>query len=317
MKNTLRLFLVITLLALLTGCGQQTVQSGSPNIPDSMPTAEATAMPTESASEEVSLSTDAPIPTPEETPSTVPDSTDAPEATAVPDITEAPATTSDPDITETPDTTEVPESTPVPIATDEPEVTEIPTAAPTATPDPNSTSTPKPEATPIVTTVPTEAPTPVPTPEPTPVPTAVPTPAPTPVPTPAPTPVPTQAPSTGHDLAKAQEVFHLVNSIRAENGLPALVWDDRLYEAAVIRSQEISVYWSHTRPDGTDCFTVSDVLHGENIASGYPDAASVVNGWMGSQGHKENILRSGFTRTAIAYYLAADGTPYWCHHFGY
>lgn len=325
MKNTLRLFLVITLLALLTGCGRQTVQSDSPIIPDSTPTAEAMTVPTEPASDEVPLPTDAPIPTPEETPSTVPDQTEVPASTAVPDITEAPSTTSYPDITETPDTTAVPEFTPTPVATDEPEETVAPTPAPSATPVPDSTPTPKPDATPIVTVVPTEEPTPVPTPAPTPVPTAaptpaptpVPTPAPTPVPTPAPTPVPTQAPSTGHDLVKAQEVFNLVNSIRAENGLPALVWDDRLYEAAVIRSQEISVFWSHTRPDGTDCFTVSDVLHGENIASGYPDAASVVNGWMGSQGHKENILRSGFTRTAIAYYLAADGTPYWCHHFGY
>lgn len=309
MKNILRLFLVITLLALLTGCGRQTVQSDSPIIPDSTPTAEAMTVPTEPASDEVPLPTDAPIPAPEETPSTVPDQTEVPASTAVPDITEAPVTTTEPELT------------PAPVATDAPEETITHSPAPTATPVPDSTSTPKPEATPIVTVVPTVEPTPVPTPEPTPVPTPAPTPAPTPVPTPAPTPaptpVPTQAPSTGHDLVKAQEVFNLVNSIRAENGLPALVWDDRLYEAAVIRSQEISVFWSHTRPDGTDCFTVSDVLHGENIASGYPDAASVVNGWMGSQGHKENILRSSFTRTAIAYYLAADGTPYWCHHFGY
>jgi uncharacterized protein YkwD len=149
------------------------------------------------------------------------------------------------------------------------------------------------------------------------VPTPEPTPVPTPVPTPEPTPVPTAAPATGYDLAKAQEVFNLVNSIRAENGVPALTWDDRLYTSAQIRAQEISIVWSHTRPDGTDCFTVSDVLHGENIAYGYADANSVVTGWMDSQGHKENILRSGFTRTAIAYYITADGTPYWCHHFGY
>lgn len=155
------------------------------------------------------------------------------------------------------------------------------------------------------------------TPEPTSVPTPEPTPVPTPEPTPVPTPEPIVAPSTSYDLNKAQEVFNLINSIRAENSVPALTWDDQLYESAKIRAQEISIVWSHTRPDGTDCFTVSDALHGENIAYGYGDANSVVNGWMSSQGHKDNILLNGFTRTAIAYYLAPDGTPYWCHHFGF
>ena len=179
-----------------------------------------------------------------------------------------------------------------------------PTTAVSVTEEPDITPTSEP------TPVPTLEPTPVSTPEPTP----VPTPEPTPVPTPEPTPVPA---ASGYDLTKAQEVFNLVNSIRAENGLPALSWDDKLYESSQIRAQEITINWSHTRPDGTDCFTVSDVLHGENIAYGYPDATSVVAGWMDSQGHRENILREGFTRTAIAYYLTADGTPYWCHHFGY
>ena len=212
-------------------------------------------------------------------------------------------------------------STPIPTLTPFPESTLTPTLEPTPVPTPEPTPIPTPEPTPVPTPeptpVPTPEPTPVPTPEPTPIPTPVPTPVPTPAPTPEPTPVPTPAPTTSHDLTKAQDVFNLVNSIRAENSLPALTWDDRLYESAQIRSQEISVVWSHTRPDGTDCFTVSNVLHGENIAYGYADANNVVNGWMDSQGHKENILRADFTRTAIAYYLAPDGTPYWCHHFGY
>ena len=244
-KKTFRIILIVSLLVLLTGCGNRLNNSSSPIIPDA---------------------TDTPIVSSDTTSESSTDAT--------------------------------------------PTVTEEPIVTPTTAPTPEPTPVPTPEPTPV----PTPEPTPVPTPEPTP----VPTPEPTPVPTPEPTPVPTPEPiASGHDLTKAQEVFNLVNSIRAENGLPALTWDDKLYESAKIRAQEITVCWSHTRPDGTDCFTVSDVLHGENIAYGYPDAASVVAGWMESQGHKENILRSGFTRTAIAYYVTADGTPYWCHHFGY
>ena len=268
-KKTFRIILIVSLLVLLTGCGNRLNNSSSPIIPDA---------------------TDTPI--------VSSDTTSESSTDATPTVTEEPIVT--------PTTAPTPEPTPV----STPEPTPVPTPEPTPVPTPEPTPVPTPEPTPV----PTPEPTPVPTPEPTP----VPTPEPTPVPTPEPTPVPTPEPiASGHDLTKAQEVFNLVNSIRAENGLPALTWDDKLYESAKIRAQEITVCWSHTRPDGTDCFTVSDVLHGENIAYGYPDAASVVAGWMESQGHKENILRSGFTRTAIAYYVTADGTPYWCHHFGY
>lgn len=307
-KKAFRLFLVISLLVLLTGCGKRVDQAPSPITPDTTPTTEATASPTalEAEAEETIVPSSIPAP----------DIIAEPQASEDPGDLEMPVPTLEPTTTEIPAITPRPESTKEPVATIQPE---SPSATPVATsvptPEPTVVSTPVP--TPEPTTEPTPIPTPVPTPVPTTAPTPAPTPEPTPIPTPAPTPVPTTAPTTGHDLAKAQEVFNLVNSIRAENGLPALTWDDRLYESAKIRSQEISIVWSHTRPDGTDCFTVSDVLHGENIAYGYADADSVVNGWMGSQGHKENILRSGFTRTAIAYYIAADGTPYWCHHFGY
>lgn len=149
---------------------------------------------------------------------------------------------------------------------------------------------------------------PAPTPEPTPIADT------DSVPTPEPTPI---VGACEFDLTKAQEVFDLINSVREENGLPALTWDDRLYESAKIRVQEITINWSHTRLDGSNFYTVSDALDGENIACGYYDSASVVDAWMDSPGHKENILLDRFTRTAVTYYLTADGKPFWCQHFGY
>lgn len=118
------------------------------------------------------------------------------------------------------------------------------------------------------------------------------------------------------NLEMAQQVFALVNQIRVENGVAELTWDDRLYESSKIRAEEASVNWSHTRPDGSSCFTVSDVMHGENLAKGYSTPEAVVDGWMNSQGHKDNILNASFTRTAIAYYNTDQGAL-WCHHFGY
>lgn len=118
------------------------------------------------------------------------------------------------------------------------------------------------------------------------------------------------------NLEMAQQVFALVNQIRTENGVAELTWDDRLYESSKIRAEEASVNWSHTRPDGSSCFTVSDVMHGENLAKGYSTPEAVVDGWMSSQGHKDNILNASFTRTAIAYYHNGK-EALWCHHFGY
>lgn len=112
------------------------------------------------------------------------------------------------------------------------------------------------------------------------------------------------------------ECFNIINNKRQENGLEELEWDDELYEVAKIRAEEASRKWSHTRPDGTPWYTVSDEIHGENLAKGYNDAGLVVNAWMDSQGHKENMLRPAFTKTAIFYYKAENGW-FWCQTFGY
>jgi uncharacterized protein YkwD len=50
---------------------------------------------------------------------------------------------------------------------------------------------------------------------------------------------------------------------------------------------------------------------GENVAAGYTSASSVVAGWMGSSGHRANILNPAFTQIGVASATAADGTRYW------
>lgn len=112
------------------------------------------------------------------------------------------------------------------------------------------------------------------------------------------------------------KTFLAINKIRKENNLNELKWDEDLYDAIIIRSKEISKNFSHTRPDGSSCFTVSKQLHGENIAKGYTSVDRVVEGWMNSPGHRENILRKDFKRTVIGYYKDSSGT-YWCQGFGY
>jgi uncharacterized protein YkwD len=97
------------------------------------------------------------------------------------------------------------------------------------------------------------------------------------------------------------KVFRLVNEQRVANGLQKLAYRSDLQQAADIRAGEIIDSFSHTRPDGTECFTVFKEIGvtnytwlGENIAKGYATPESVMDGWMNSPGHKANILKPEF-----------------------
>lgn len=116
----------------------------------------------------------------------------------------------------------------------------------------------------------------------------------------------------------ARDVFALMNAERTAKGLKALVWSDEIAQAGLVRAEEIAVSFSHTRPNGSDWYTVnSDLLWGENLAKGFKTASGVVNGWMKSKAHKANIMKTSFTTGAITIYEAADGTLYFASEFGY
>lgn len=114
-------------------------------------------------------------------------------------------------------------------------------------------------------------------------------------------------PSSSYDLTSAKQAFELQNQKRQAQGLSPLTWSNEVYNACKIRAQELEQSFSHTRPNGSSCFTVLDECHisywgaGENIAMGYTSANSVVTGWYNSEGHKANIL-GDFTHGAIARY---------------
>ena len=155
-------------------------------------------------------------------------------------------------------------------------------------------------------------------------PTATPVPCETPVETPAETPAPTAAPSptSASGVSEyAQEVVRLVNIERERAGLAKLTMDATLSAAAQVRAQEIDVSFSHTRPDGTSCFTVLKEFGigyracGENIAKGSPSPARVVEGWMNSAGHRANILNANFTAIGVGVYADAAGTLHWAQLF--
>ena len=113
----------------------------------------------------------------------------------------------------------------------------------------------------------------------------------------------------------AVEVLNLVNAERAKVGAPPLRLANDLQQSAAIRAREIVQLFSHTRPDGSDCFTVirkKGNTCGENIAAGHGTAAETVEQWMNSQGHRENILNPRYRELGVGY-AYEDYSTY--HHY--
>lgn len=140
--------------------------------------------------------------------------------------------------------------------------------------------------------------------------------------TPAETPdTPPDTPATPTENDYAAEVVRLVNIERAKEGLSALTMDERLCQAALIRAAEIGKYFSHTRPDGTSCFTVLKELGisysycGENIAGGQRTPAAVVEGWMNSPGHRANIMSANFSKIGVGYLPSGGYGTSWVQLF--
>lgn len=124
----------------------------------------------------------------------------------------------------------------------------------------------------------------------------------------------------------ANKVLNLVNAHRAAEGVPALVLDENLCNAANMRSIEMDYgnYFEHARKDGSSCFSVlgqcgitSFRTCGENIAAGQRSPSEVVESWYNSPGHKANMLNAKFTRMGLGYSDSGNGEygTYWTQLF--
>ncbi|HUP48603.1 MAG TPA: CAP domain-containing protein [Thermoanaerobaculia bacterium] len=111
-----------------------------------------------------------------------------------------------------------------------------------------------------------------------------------------------------------ESVIAEMNLQRAASGLPPLRQDDRLDRAADMRMRDMEElqYWAHVAPDGRSPFatlrpTGYDFRYaGENLASGFETAEVLVQSWMESKGHRENILSPLYRDCGVA---VIDGSP--------
>jgi len=139
-------------------------------------------------------------------------------------------------------------------------------------------------------------------------------------------PSPDPAPASRRLGRTETQILGLINSERLHRGLPALVYNNQLNEMATIQAKNMARFqkMAHVLP-GADLPTLGDRAHfvaytygrlAENVALGYPDAETVVQGWMNSKGHRANILNSEVVETGIAIARSSAGGLYYCQVFG-
>jgi uncharacterized protein YkwD len=121
----------------------------------------------------------------------------------------------------------------------------------------------------------------------------------------------------------AEEILILVNQRRAEEGMAPLRRNAALEKAAQSWAATMAKtgYFSHTGRDGSTsqmriaAAGYQGVRTGENLARGFSNPISVMNGWMMSAAHRRNILDPEFTDLGVGVAEGKGGT-YWVQNFG-
>jgi uncharacterized protein YkwD len=122
------------------------------------------------------------------------------------------------------------------------------------------------------------------------------------------------------------QVVQLVNQERSRAGCPALTINSSLMSAAQGHSQDMATnnFMAHTGSNGSspwDRIRAAGYIYsraGENVAAGYASANAVMEGWMGSPGHRGNILNCEFREIGVGYATntRSDYGTYWTQNFG-
>lgn len=104
------------------------------------------------------------------------------------------------------------------------------------------------------------------------------------------------------------DLLTYTNQDRAANGASALVLNDALSQAAAAKAADMfaNQYWAHTSPQGRDPWSfINDagykyLFAGENLARDFGDSKSVVDAWMNSPSHRENLLNARYQDVGFA-----------------
>ena len=106
----------------------------------------------------------------------------------------------------------------------------------------------------------------------------------------------------------SEKLLSLTNQKRAEAGLPPLALENTLSNAAILKAKDMfsKNYWAHSAPDGTTPWVfIKDagyeyIYAGENLAKGFTSSPDIVEAWMKSRTHRENVLSPNYKDVGFA-----------------
>lgn len=121
-------------------------------------------------------------------------------------------------------------------------------------------------------------------------------------------------PRVGHSVLSyatnvtVEDLLKDTNQKRQENGLSTLALNDQLSQAAKLKGENMFAeqYWAHTSPTGKTPWSFFNqvgytyLYAGENLARDFADSAGVVDAWMNSPSHRENLLNSRYHEIGFA-----------------
>jgi uncharacterized protein YkwD len=118
--------------------------------------------------------------------------------------------------------------------------------------------------------------------------------------------------------SEVEEFIELVNSARADVRCPVLTLNAAVSSVARRHSQDMRDrgYFAHENPDGQSPFDrlsaagIGYRAAGENILMGTTSGQRAFELWMGSPGHRANLLNCAFTEHGIG-----TAATYWTHVF--
>lgn len=125
-----------------------------------------------------------------------------------------------------------------------------------------------------------------------------------------------RAPAATMPKGEAAAMLAALNRIRAAQGLAALRYDGRVALAASSQAKAMAAArtMSHDVAGAfekrMDAARLGRIRAVENVAMGYPDVPSVIEGWMASSGHRRNILYPYARRMGVAR-TGAGANAYW------
>lgn len=100
----------------------------------------------------------------------------------------------------------------------------------------------------------------------------------------------------------------LTNKEREDNKLSLVTENPLLVEAAKLKAEDMATreYFSHNTPEGRQPWYWLEMVGytyeeaGENLAVNFHDSKDVVNAWMKSPTHRENIVKNSYSEMGIA-----------------